>query len=294
MQKLRIGLEWFFNPDHLPFIVARQNGYFERAGLEIDLVEPSDHYEAIARIENDELDAAITEPIHLIQDKSSGHNVVGFTRFLHTDGGVMYLKNRGIGTPKDMNGKRLQYPGAPAPLGFAIAQTMMRHDGAPDSATILPVDNSFYHTNALAEDKADMATLVFYNFEVLEARSRNLEADFFSLKDWGVPDFCQLHLFTTQSKWDKYKNLWPLLNAALRASISFIKQNPEQAKTIWANHNQNLEGLNLEIFEATSSCFVYDFGLSDKYLSRLAKWCYDYKLIEQIPELSNLFIEFEA
>ena len=42
-----------------------------------------------------------------------------------------------------------------------------------------------------------MATLIFYNFEVIEARGLGLRPDFFSLKDWGVPDFCQLVLFST-------------------------------------------------------------------------------------------------
>ncbi len=39
--------------------------------------------------------------------------------------------------------------------------------------------------------------LIFYNFEVIEARGLGLRPDFFSLKDWGVPDFCQLVLFST-------------------------------------------------------------------------------------------------
>ena len=42
------------------------------------------------------LDVAVTETLHLAQDAARGKPVIGFSRFLHTDGGVMYLKNRGI------------------------------------------------------------------------------------------------------------------------------------------------------------------------------------------------------
>ena len=45
-----------------------------------------------------------------------------------------------------------------------------------------------------------MATLVFYIFEVVEARGLGLRPAFFSLKDWGVPDFCQLVLFSTPQR----------------------------------------------------------------------------------------------
>lgn len=31
---LRIGLEWFLNPDHLPLVVALRQGYFKEARLE--------------------------------------------------------------------------------------------------------------------------------------------------------------------------------------------------------------------------------------------------------------------
>ena len=35
----------------------------------------------------------------------------------------------------------------------------------------MPVNNDFHHTDALIEGKADVATLAFYNFEVVEAPS---------------------------------------------------------------------------------------------------------------------------
>ena len=43
---IKIGLEWFLNPDHLPLVVALKEGYFADAGLDISLVEPADHWEA--------------------------------------------------------------------------------------------------------------------------------------------------------------------------------------------------------------------------------------------------------
>ena len=122
MVLLRVGLEWFTNPDHTPFFVAQEMGWLKEAGLEISLVEPCAHMDPIGAINSGELDVAITEPLHVIADRSEGHKVIGFARFLHTTGGVMFLKNKGISRPRDMArpGLRIQYPGSKGLLSICF------------------------------------------------------------------------------------------------------------------------------------------------------------------------------
>ena len=91
MKTLRIGLEWFMNPDHLPFLVGLDKGWFAEAGLAVELIEPQQHMDAIEAIEKGDMDVAVTEPLHLVEDAAQGHDAVGFARFLHTNGGVMYF-----------------------------------------------------------------------------------------------------------------------------------------------------------------------------------------------------------
>jgi putative hydroxymethylpyrimidine transport system substrate-binding protein len=40
--RLSIMLDWFVNPDHAPIILAQELGYFDLAGLEVEIVTPSD------------------------------------------------------------------------------------------------------------------------------------------------------------------------------------------------------------------------------------------------------------
>ena len=35
LTKLKLGLEWFVNPDHLPLIVAKSHGIFHEFGLDL-------------------------------------------------------------------------------------------------------------------------------------------------------------------------------------------------------------------------------------------------------------------
>jgi len=77
VQSIRLGLEWFTNPDHLPLIVALHHGIFKDFGLDVDLVEPADHWEAEEEILAGRLDVAVTEPLHLAQDAARGKPVIG-------------------------------------------------------------------------------------------------------------------------------------------------------------------------------------------------------------------------
>ena len=50
--KLTLTLEWFLNPDHLPFIAGVTTGAYQQAGLDITIIEPDDHYDGFAELQN--------------------------------------------------------------------------------------------------------------------------------------------------------------------------------------------------------------------------------------------------
>ena len=81
--------------------------------------------QAEAEILQGRLDVSVTETIHLAQDAAAGKPVLGFARFLHTDGGVMTLgRTANITRPRDMCGATISYPGSPGPGGPAIVQVV--------------------------------------------------------------------------------------------------------------------------------------------------------------------------
>lgn len=282
-QKLRLSLEWFTNPDHMPLIVASKKGIFTELGLDVEIIEPDDHFDPLEKIQIGELDVAVTESIHLTQDRAKGQPVLGFGRFFHTDGGVMFLESSGIKRPRDMcqlraGGRktRVQYPGAPGLGGLAIVKTMVEADGGDcDIDKFLePVNEGFYHTNALKNEKADVATLIFYNFEMVEAKQSGLNASFFSLKHWGVPDFCQLVFVTTKEHFSKRKDDMRRLNMAIRKAVDWIKIHTSEAKQIynnWTGSNSS-DTMNEAILDATLLMFPNDQSMSWDYYDNLEEW----------------------
>ncbi|MDO0963323.1 ABC transporter substrate-binding protein [Staphylococcus haemolyticus] len=292
MEKLIVGLEWFLNPDHLPLILGIEKGWFKEEALEIEMIEPEKHFDALEEIENNSMDIAITEPIHLVEDKATNQNVVGFARYLHTNGGVMYNKDKGIKTPKDLVGKRLQYPGAPGLGGIAIAKTMIEADGVTyKEGDITPVNNSFYHTDALLNDKADAATLIFENFEILEAKSKGLNVDYFALKDYNVPDFCQLIFITTPNKLKEDKGKIKKFLKVIKKAIQFINTHLEEAVDVYAKYTQTdvSNQLNKDTIIATPKCFTNDLSMSPEFYDDLQLWLKENGKIETTIDAKEYF-----
>lgn len=286
MDTIRLGLEWFLNPDHVPLLLAQEHGWLADAGLELEIIEPEEHLDAVDAIEDGTMDLAITEPLHLVEDRAEGRPVVGFARFLHTNGGVMYRTDAGIERPRDLAGTRLQYPGAPGPGGPAIAGSMVEADGGTyDPEAFTPVDYGFYHTDALLDGEADAATLAFYNFELVEAAHRGLDADFFSLKNWGIPDFCQLVLITTPERLEERRDAFARLVGVMRRGIDLLHQRPEEARAVYARRTgADLEDAQTDaIFSATLPCFTYDLSMTGRYYEQLEAWMASRGLINDRP-----------
>ncbi len=273
--KIRLALEWFLNPDHTPLAIGLEKGWFREAGIDLELIQPEAHLDAPEQIAAGEIDLAITEPLHLVADRAAGKPLVGFGRFLHTNGGVMVLERSGITRPAELVGKRIQYPGAPGPGGLAIACTMARADGADcGPGDFVPVNLGFEHTKALKTDAADAATLVFYNFEVVEADELGLKPRYFPLKSWGVPDFCQLHFIGDEGRVARDEDLIRRFLAVLRRGIDTIQEQPAESWELYKRYAQQEQSdrLSDRIYQATIGSFCHDLSMSTLYWERLIQW----------------------
>mmetsp|Transcript_15401 Transcript_15401/g.61973 ORF Transcript_15401/g.61973 Transcript_15401/m.61973 type:complete len:342 (-) Transcript_15401:423-1448(-) len=267
---LRVGLEWFLNADHMPLVVAQKQGYFAEQGLAIELVEPADHWEAEAEILAGRLDVAVTETLHLAQDAARQKPILGFAKFLHTDGGVMTFDDA-IQRPRDMCAKRIQYPGAPGPGGPAIVQTMVEADGgACYVSSYGKVNEGFDHVGALLAGKADLATLIFANFEIPAAKAAGVAAPrYFSLKEYGVPDFCVLTLFTTPAVFEARRAELRSLVLAMRKAVGFIHREPDRAAAMFLEASPDSPE---ETVRATLPMFPNDNSISAEYFDHLMSW----------------------
>jgi putative hydroxymethylpyrimidine transport system substrate-binding protein len=282
-----LGLEWFLNPDHVPFFVADERGYYADEGIELEVWEPEKHYDTLEELDDGSLDYAITEPIHLVEDRAGGVKVKGIASFLDTPGGIQYSTEKGWDSPADLEeGVRFNYPGAPGEGGRRMVSYMVREAGGSLTAEdIEPVEYGFHHTDAILEDEADIAFLAFYNFEVVESIHRGHETALWELEDYGVPDFSRLTLVASDEKVEENEDEVEGFVRATKRGVEDTVEDPEDATEIFYSHNPEVREQDPELMdkitEATVEQFTPDLSQDTGMYADLVEFCEELELVEE-------------
>lgn len=231
MQKLRIALEWFLNPDHLPLIAARER--LRDEGLEVELVVPDDHYDGFEALGRGEVDLVVNEPLHLVEQRDL--RLTSYGCFFATEGGVL------------MHVASLERLAAGAPVRIAspvsnpttdqlcrdILSGWMKGRGLelkPDQVAI--EEAGFSHVDNVAAGY-DGAWLAFANVEGVSARVRGLDTQMVTTAEAGIPNFSALELIGAADASDEVRNAIAKLVEALNVVTPALQADEAAAQRLW-------------------------------------------------------------
>jgi putative hydroxymethylpyrimidine transport system substrate-binding protein len=194
--KLQIALEWFLNPDHLPLIAGITEGWYREAGLEVELVQPDDHYDGLAAVAAGDIAFACNEPLHMVDAHRPGLRALGC--FFETEGGILLHADS---ARKLLSGDAIRLA-SPVAGGVtdAIAREILKKWAAKQGVAIEPTaiaieSAGFLHLENMRAG-FDGAWLCFANFEGVEARAAGLEHVFVTAAMGDFPNFSALELFS--------------------------------------------------------------------------------------------------
>ena len=235
---LTLTLEWFLNPDHLPFIAGIHTGAYSDAGLDINMIEPTEHYDGFAELEAGNIDLHVNEPIHLFEHYFADLKALGC--FFVTDGGVL-IKQSSLDKLHKNQPIRITTPASNPitnKIGFEILSRYAKKNGfVLDAANVSFVETDFQHLENLQKgDEAgefDGAWLCFYNFEGIEANHIGLDYTFIDQHLSPYPNFSALELMTTHSIWQEKSEALTQFVAVSTAMAQLCIDNPEQAREIY-------------------------------------------------------------
>lgn len=195
---LKLALEWFLNPDHLPFLVAIENGYYKKIGIELEIIEPEGHYDGFSELARGNVHFATNEPLHLIE--AYHNNVVSVGNFFETSGGIIFTD---LGYNKLLTNKEI-YITSPVSndvtdnIARDIISRHLKKNNINRNAALKIVVKDFYHIKNL-KDGMDAAWLCFENFEGVESNLEGIKVKKIYLEDVDIPNFCALDLFTSEN-----------------------------------------------------------------------------------------------
>lgn len=235
MISLKIALEWFINPDHLPMIAGVALGKYQEARVDVKIIEPSEHYDGFEALKNGSIDIHCNEPLHLFEHYFDGIKSLGC--FFETRGGVML---RLASVEKLKNGKQITITTPAAnevtnKIGYEILNRYAATQGfSLLEENVVFVQKDFWHIdNMLKDESLDGAWLCFYNFEGIEAKMRNFDYLFIDQFLSPYPNFSALEFITTQEVSHQKQNAIQKFIDITNEMALFCQQNPQDAKKIF-------------------------------------------------------------
>lgn len=259
--KLKLAIEWFLNPDHLPFIIGMKEGMFESKGIELELIVPTEHYDGLDELIKENIQFATNEPLHLIEQFDEEFLTLG--SYFETKGGVLLKKSS---YDKLKNGENITVT---TPVSNDVTNTIgfeiIRRFYAKENVVVARdqvefIANGFEHIKHMKEG-ADAGWLYFYNFEGIEAQHEDMEVIYLDAQTVGFANFSALDLFVNKSYYHENTQTCETFADALKASISWISKNPKSAMQHYYDYTKEEKSpLMDDILLATMDCFHNDFS----------------------------------
>lgn len=179
-----IALDWTPNTNHVGLFVAEAKGFYDEAGLDVQILPYSDT-SAGTLVANHVADFGILGSIGLFTQRAAGADLVAAYALVQTETGrlVFNADRKDIQRPRDLDGKA--YGGFGSAWENALIGTIIRHDGGTGDFETVTLGTSAY--DALANRAVDF-TLEVYTWEGVKAERDGPAQRAFRYADFGVPD----------------------------------------------------------------------------------------------------------
>jgi len=231
---VRIALEWYLNPDHLPLIYAQEQARAE-GGLSIELVVPDDHYDGFEALAREEVQVVVNEPLHLLEKHAGSVALQALGTFFHTDGGVL-ITHDAQATLKSGGSIRVASP-VSNPVTDGLCRDILVGWYKKQGVNVAPEQISVYEAGfdhvANLSNGADAAWLAFANIEGVHAQHLGLPVVMCSTSDGGVPGFSALELIADRNAKPAVKNALEKLVGYVNQAVPALLADPQAALNLW-------------------------------------------------------------
>ncbi len=195
---VNMALDWFPWSNHSGMFVAIEKGYFEDEGLDVNIYTPADPATVLQTVAAGRDDFGISYQVEVLLAREQGVPVVSIAALVqHPLNSVMTLKESGIVRPRELKGKTIGYPGLPSDT--AMLRTMLENDGISiDDVTLVNI--GFDLVPVLIGKRVDAILGAYWVHESISAELQGYPVNIMRLEEWGLPDFYELVLVTSERK----------------------------------------------------------------------------------------------
>lgn len=264
LTKLTFALDWYPNTNHTGLFVAKEKGYFEEAGLDVDIAYMGDTFTQIVASGHAQfgMDAQDTLAAAFTVDEPLGVSAIAAV-LQHNTSGIISRKGDGIASPKGLAGKR--YSTWDNPIELAMLKSLVEADGANwDDVQLLP-NNIEDEPAALEADQTD-AIWIFYGWGGINAKLRGFDFDYFYFKDLNPTFDYYTPVITGNNQYmQENPEITKAFLAAVKKGYEFAAANPEEAAQILIDSDED-GTLDADLVKESQAY------LSKEYISDAESW----------------------
>ncbi|MCC5992853.1 MAG: ABC transporter substrate-binding protein [Rhodobacteraceae bacterium] len=235
--RLSLMLDWFVNPNHAPIVLAQELGYFTDAGLEIEVITPSDPNAPPRMAAAGRVDLAISyQPqLHLSRHDDLPLRRVG-TLIATPLTCLAVLADHPAQDFADLRGGKVGF--AVSGVQEVMLDAMLAHHGlASDDVERINIGWSI--SPALMAGQVDGVIGAFRNFELNQLQLEGTDGRCFYPEAEGVPAYDEL-IYVANPETMNADAIARFLEATAQA-VSFILNQPEQAWEIFSGTASELQ-----------------------------------------------------
>lgn len=180
LEKVTLMLDYTPNTNHTGIYVADSLGYYEDAGIELEIVQPSDiATEAVVASGSSQFGISVGENVAMFD--SQDDSLESIYGILNTNtSGFLSRSERNIKRPKDFEGKT--YCGWGSAIETSLINTIVAADGGDPSQVNIITATS----NLLDENNECDVIWAFAGWDKINLEDNNIAVNYIPFSDYGV------------------------------------------------------------------------------------------------------------
>jgi putative hydroxymethylpyrimidine transport system substrate-binding protein len=195
--QVTVALDWYPWSNHTGLYLAQQRRYLAAEGIEARIYTPANPDDVLKLVGAGKDTFGISYQTDVLLARAEGLPVVSIAALVqHPLNSIMTLKSSGITRPKQLEGKKVGYPGIPSDEAYLA--TMMKADGSSMDRVQL-VNVGFDLVQSLISGKVDAIIGAYWVHESILAEKQGHPVNIMRVEEWGVPDYYELVLVTSES-----------------------------------------------------------------------------------------------
>jgi ABC-type nitrate/sulfonate/bicarbonate transport system substrate-binding protein len=238
---VKLMLDWVPNTNHTGIFVARDKGYFQEAGLDVEIIEPGEVYPEAA-VAGGAADFGVSYQESVTLARAEGAPIVSIAAVVqHNTSGFASLAGLAVKSPADFEG--LRYGAWGSASETPTLKALMAGSGA-DYSSLQVVTTGFSDPLALLKEGQIDLAWIFYGWQGIQAEQMGIDLNIVMMKDYfdRIPDYYTPVVIASEATIAAKPRLVQALLEALSRGYTFSAEHPAEAAEVLISAVPELDG----------------------------------------------------